>query len=376
MAALDQKQQDEAATAPDADPSTSPPPLPFTLADVRAAAERIAPHVHRTPVLSSRSISAIVSQNLNFPVELRFKCEVFQRGGAFKARGAVNAVFALSDEDAAKGVVTHSSGNHAAALALAAGLRGIPAHIVMPRGAPECKLAATRDAYGGQVTLCEPTLAAREAAARKLQEETGAAFVPPYDHPLVAAGQGTLALEFLEDEEDMDALVVPVSGGGMLSGVAVAARGLRGDAIAVFGAEPRGDNNVADAQQCLMRGELLRGLPKTQTIADGLQASLGERVTWPVISRHVDGILTCGEDDLVTAMRLVAQRMKVVAEPSGACGLACLLGPSAGAEIASLAAERHPALRAAIARAQGGEGRPLRVGVVLCGGNVDMDGWF
>lgn len=362
----------------DAPASTLP-----TLADVRAAASRIAPHTHRTPTLSSRSLNALVSERLGFDVDLRFKCEIFQRGGAFKARGAVNAVFALSDEQAAKGVVTHSSGNHAAALALAAGLRGIPAYIVVPRNAPACKVWATRDAYGGRVTLCEPTLAAREAAAAQLQAETGAAFVPPYDHPLVSAGQGTLALEALEDDPDLDALVVPVSGGGMLSGCAVAARGLRGDSIAIVGAEPRGDNGVADAQVCLERGELAtEGLEKTQTIADGLQANLGPRVTWPVIRSCVDGVVTCGEGDLVEAMRLVAERMKLVVEPSGACGLACLLAK--GGEFARLA-ERHPALRAAVERARTaaaatGEGsprrRPVRIGVVLCGGNVDMSEWF
>jgi serine racemase len=354
-----------------------------TLSDVRAAAARIAPYLRPTPILSSRSLSALVSERLGFPVELRFKCEIFQRGGAFKARGAVNAVFALSDEEAARGVVTHSSGNHAAALALAASLRGIPAYIVIPRTAPECKLRATQDAYGGKVFLCEPTLAARESAAQKLQQETGAAFIPPYDHKLVAAGQGTLALEMLTQEDGekdggdgnapLDALVVPVSGGGMLSGCAVAARGLRGSSIAVIGAEPKGENGVADAKQCLESGQLIKGLEKTQTIADGLQANLGPRVTWPVIRRNVDGVLTCAEHDLVEGMRLVAERMKLVVEPSGACGLACLVGGDGGDGFGRLA-ERHPALKAAVDRAKRGEGA-VRIGVVLCGGNVDME-WF
>jgi len=387
--------------------------LPFSLADVRAAAARIAPFVHRTPVFTSRSLSAAVSRALGgLPVELHFKCEVFQRGGAFKARGAVNAVFALTDDEAARGVVTHSSGNHAAALALAAGLRTVaggagggtgtvPAYIVVPRGAPACKLAAT-EAYGGRVTLCEPTLAAREAACEALARETGAAVVPPYDHPLVAAGQGTLALEMLEEGGGtggggnggggggnggggggnsssfplaLDALVVPVSGGGMLSGCAVACRGLRGASVAVLGAEPRGANGVADAARCLEAGRLLTGLPKTATIADGLQACLGPRVTWPVVQALVDGVLECDEADLVEAMRLVAERMKIVVEPSGACGLAALLSPE-GACGFFAAAERHPALAAAVSRARERGGEPVRLGVVLCGGNVDMAEWF
>lgn len=416
---------------PDAGAANTANPLPFTLADVRAAASRIAPHVRRTPVLTSRSLNAVVSARLGFPVDLRFKCEVFQRGGAFKARGAVNAVLALlggggeqEEEDRAAaaaaragtpgeggpagdggaaaapaapsaatrkkdGVCTHSSGNHAAALALAASLVGVPAHIVMPRNAPRCKIAAT-EAYGGRIVFCSPTLKDREEMAAKVQRATGAVFVPPYDHALVAAGQGTLALEMLEDEpQPLDALIVPVSGGGMLSGCAVAAKGLlhggNGDSdnngICILAAEPRGINGVADAKLCLEKGELVSGLDKTITIADGLQARLGERVTWPVIERLVDGVLDCEERDLVEAMRLVAERMKIVVEPSGGCGLAALLAEGARKAV-ERAAARHAGLGRAVARAkaggggEGGDGAPVRIGIVLCGGNVDWTDWF
>ena len=308
-----------------------PPALP-TADDVRAAARRIAGVAHRTPVFRGTGLDALAG------AELFFKCEMFQRVGAFKFRGACNAVAALSDEQAARGVVTHSSGNHAAALALAAKLRGVPAYVVMPTNAPAAKRQAVV-AYGGRVTVCEPTIAAREAAAGRLLQETGATLVHPYDDPLVIAGQGTLALELLEEVPDLDAIVAPVSGGGMLSGIALAA----GPGVEVIGAEPE---QADDAYQSLRLG---RRVPpdRTDTIADGLRASLSDR-TFAIISRHVKRILTVSEAEIVAATKLVWERLKVVAEPSGAVPLAAVL--------------RHPdAVR----------GR--RVGVVLSGGNLDLD---
>lgn len=288
--------------------------------------------------------------------KLFFKCEVFQKGGAFKFRGACNSVALLSQEQAARGVVTHSSGNHAAALALAAKLRGVPAHIVVPEDAPRCKLDAVRE-YGGRLVLCAPTMDARERACAKVVEETGAAFVPPYDYGPVIAGQGTIALELLEQVPDLDAIVVPISGGGMISGIAIAAKALK-PGIRVVAAEPRGANDAADAAAAKAAGARADGMPKPRTIADGLQARLGD-LTWPVVRDLVDGVIVIDDAEIVAAMRLVMERMKVVVEPSGAAGLAAALSPAGAAALAGCA----------------------RVGVILCGGNLDFgargfwDGW-
>jgi threonine dehydratase/serine racemase len=279
---------------------------------VREATERIAGFAHRTPVMTSATLDRLAGRRL------LFKCENLQKVGAFKYRGATNAVRKLSDAEAARGVVTHSSGNHAQALALAARVRGIPAYIVMPRTAPAVKKAAV-EGYGGVITLCEPTLEAREATAAEVVARTGATLIPPYDHPDVIAGQGTVALELLDEVSDLDAIVTPVGGGGLLSGVCVAARGLK-PGIRVFGAEPLGADDAARSKAA---GTLI---PQTapNTIADGLLTSLGQ-LTWPIIRDQVESIFTVTDDQVRSAMRLVWERMKLVIEPSAAVPVAVVL---------------------------------------------------
>jgi threonine dehydratase len=311
------------------------PRIAVDLAAVRAAHARIAPHVERTPVMTSRALDAAVGARLHF------KCENFQEVGAFKARGAANAVFTLTDAEAARGVVTHSSGNHGAALAWAAARRGIRAWIVMPESAPAIKQANVR-AHGGEVRLCKPTVAAREAACAAVRDETGATLVHPYNDWRVIAGQGTAALELLAEVPDLDAVVAPVGGGGLLSGTAIAAKALRPD-IRVWGAEPKGAD---DAQRSLAAGRIVPQ-DHPRTIADGLLTSLGE-LTFAVISRLADGIATATEDGIVRAMRLTWERMRIVVEASSAVPLACL-------------AERTLDLAG------------LKVGIILTGGNVDLD---
>lgn len=304
---------------------------------VRAAANRIAGFVHRTPVMTSETVDRLAGR----PVF--FKCENLQKAGAFKYRGATHAIRRLSDEQARRGVVTHSSGNHAQALARAARVRGIPAYIVMPRTAPAVKRAAVAG-YGGQITECEPTQAAREEAAARLVAETGAVLIPPFDHPDVIAGQGTAALELLEEVPDLDALVAPVGGGGLLTGCCIAAQGVR-PGIRVFGAEPLGADDAARSKAAG------HWLPQTapNTIADGLLTSLGQ-LTWPVIRDRVEAVLTVSDDEIRAAMRLIWERVKLVVEPSGAVGLAAVLSD-------------------AFRRLSGIH----RVGVILSGGNVDLD---
>jgi len=307
----------------------------LTLEDVRKAHARIRPFIHRTPIMTSASLDELAG------ARLFFKCENFQRIGAFKARGAHNAVFSLTDAEAARGVVTHSSGNHGAAVALAARNRGIPAYVVIPRNAAEVKKASVAR-LGAAVTLCEPTLESREAEARRLIAETGALFVHPYDDLRVIAGQGTSALEMLEDQPELEALVCPVGGGGQLAGIAVAAKGLR-PGVLIVGAEPA---QADDASRSFRAGRIVpAGNP--QTIADGLRSSLGES-SFALIRAHVDEILTASEEAIIDAMRLVFERLKIVIEPSAAVALAVVL-------------DRASPLR----------GR--RVGVVLSGGNVDLE---
>lgn len=312
------------------------PDYAVDLAAVVRAHERIRPHVHFTPVLTSRTLDELSGKSLFF------KCENLQRIGAFKIRGAVNAVFALSSDAAARGVVTHSSGNHAQALALAARLRGIPAHVVMPTNAPLVKRRAV-EGYGGRVIACEPTLAAREATAASVAHDTGATLIPPYDHPDVIAGQGTILLELVEQVAELDAVIVPLGGGGMISGIALAARE-RAPGLAVYGAEPLAADDAARSRKA---GTLLPQLDP-RTIADGLRTSLGVH-TWPVVRDVVRDVLTAGEDEIRGALRLVLERMKLVIEPSAAVGVAVALGE---------------VFRALPAR---------RVGVVLCGGNLELD---
>ena len=309
-----------------------------TLADVRAAAHRIAPHAHRTPITTCATLDALAGRRLHF------KCENLQRAGAFKFRGACNAVYALSDADAARGVVTHSSGNHAQALALAARLRGIPAHIVMPRTAPAVKRAAVAG-YGGHIVLCEPTLADREATAARLCDETGATLIPPYNHPDVIAGQGTVALELLEERPDLDAILAPVGGGGLISGLALCARELAPQ-VDVLAAEPAAADDAARSKA----DGVLRDQPPPRSVADGLLTTLGS-LTFPVVRDVVRAIVTVEEHEIVAAARLFWERAKLIIEPSSAVPLAALLAP------------RHRAVFEPYAH----------IGVVLSGGNVDLD---
>lgn len=308
-----------------------------SFADVRDAAARIRPFAHRTPVMTCATLDARTGRSLFF------KCEQFQKAGAFKFRGACNAVSKLSDEDACRGVVTHSSGNHAGALALAAKMRGVPAHVIMPKTASPTKRRAVEE-YGGRVVLCEPTLVAREMTAAEVQRETGAILIPPYDHADVIAGQGTAALELLEQAKELDAIFAPVGGGGLMSGICLAARGIN-PRIALFGAEPAGAD---DAYRSLVAGRLI---PQTgpNTIADGLLTSLGE-LTWPILRNHLEEIITVSDAEILAAMRLAWERAKLLIEPSSAVPLAALLGEFR---------HRRPELR--------------RVGVVLSGGNVNLD---
>lgn len=307
------------------------------LEDVQAAAARIARFAHRTPVATCATLDALAERRLFF------KCEQLQKGGAFKFRGACNAVRLLPDAVAARGVATHSSGNHAQALALAARLRGIPATVVMPRGAPRVKRGAVVG-YGARVLECPPTLEARETTLAEVVRRTGAAFVPPYDHPHVIAGQGTVALELLEQVPELDALVAPVGGGGLVSGLCVAAQGLE-PRLRIFAAEPAGAD---DAARSKARGELV---PQTDphTLADGLRTGLGA-LTWPIVRDRVERVVTVSEGAIVEAMRLLWERAKLLVEASAAVALAAVLSE----EFRTL-------------------GGIERVGVVLSGGNVDLD---
>jgi threonine dehydratase len=312
----------------------------LSLALIRAAHARIRDNIHRTPVMTSETLDRLAGN------QLYFKCENLQKVGAFKARGATNAVMLLTDEEAERGVVTHSSGNHAAALARAAGLRGIPAYIVMPNNAPAAKQAAVRR-YGGQVVLCEPTLAARESTAREVMEKTGAAFIHPYDDLRVMAGQGTSALELLEDVPDLDAILCPVGGGGQLSGIAVAAKGLKPD-IRIIGVEPAGAD---DAARSLKAGHIVP-VVDPKTIADGLKTSLGEKPFAEII-RLVDDILTVREESIVQAMRLIWEVLKIIVEPSGAVAFAAVI-------------------EGQLARGVPGKA-PAQIGIILSGGNLDLE---
>jgi len=306
-----------------------------TIDDIRDAARRIEPYVHRTPVATCASIDAIAGMTLFF------KCENLQKAGAFKARGATNAVFSLDDNEAAPGVCTHSSGNHAAALARAAGLRGIPAHIVMPSSAPPVKKAAVAG-YGAVITECEPTLEARETTLARVQQRIGATFIHPYDDPRVIAGQGTAALELLDQVPDLEVMMPPIGGGGLASGTTIAVSSLRPE-IEVWGAEPAGAD---DAFRSLRDG---RRYPSVQpvTIADGLLTALSDR-TFRILYRGLAGILTVDEPTIVEAMRLLWERAKILVEPSAAVPLAAVL-----------------------ANRDRFEGR--RVGLILSGGNTNLD---
>ncbi len=283
-----------------------------TLADIRAAAERIKPHAHRTPVLTCESINRMVN------AQLFFKCENLQKVGAFKFRGACNAVFSLTEQELARGVATHSSGNHAAALSLAARLRGAPAFIVMPKTAPRIKKLAV-EGYGGKIVFCEPTLAAREATLAQVVTKTGATIVHPFNDARVIAGQGTAGLELLQEVSDLDFVLAPVGGGGLLSGTALTVAGIS-PKTKVIAAEPAGAD---DAYRSLQEGKIM---PSTnpKTIADGLLTSLCE-LTFGIIRSHVQQIVTVSEQNIIAAMRHIWERMKIIVEPSAAVVLGALL---------------------------------------------------
>lgn len=308
---------------------------PLTLADIEAALARIAPHAHRTPVFRCRTLDRMVG------AELHFKCEHLQRVGAFKFRGAANAVFSLSDAEAARGVATHSSGNHAQALALAARLRGIPAYVVMPENSPAVKKAAVIG-YGARITPCAPTLPARESTLERVVAETGAHVVHPYDDYRIIAGQGTAALELHAEVPGLDVVITPVGGGGLLAGTALATHHVS-PATRVLAAEPAGAD---DAARSLEAGRILPSV-NPDTIADGLRTSLGER-NFPIIQQHVAQIATVDDGAIIRSMRLLWERAKLLVEPSAAVPLAALL--EGGVQV-----------------------RGLRVGVLLSGGNVDLD---
>ncbi|MCW3784859.1 pyridoxal-phosphate dependent enzyme [Plebeiibacterium sediminum] len=302
--------------------------------DIEDAYMRIEKYIHFTPVLSSAAINQIAGCNVFF------KCENFQKVGAFKYRGACNAVFSLSDEVAQKGVGTHSSGNHAAALALAAKQRGIAAYIVMPENAPEIKKKAVKG-YGGQITFCKPTLQAREDTLSEVLLKTGATMVHPYNQKEIIAGQGTCALEFMQQQDDLDIIITPVGGGGLLSGTSITAKYLNPD-IKVFAAEPEGAD---DAYRSFKSQELIP-VQTTNTIADGLLTSLGE-LTFKVIMKNVDDIYTASDVEIIEAMRLIWERMKIIVEPSSAVALAIVLKNK------EVFKDRN-------------------VGIILSGGNVDL----
>jgi threonine dehydratase len=306
-----------------------------TITKIREAARRIAPYVHRTPVLTC---SAIDRQS---GCSLFFKCENLQKVGAFKMRGATNAVFSLSELAASRGVATHSSGNHAQALALAARLRGVPAFVVMPTSAPAVKRIAV-EGYGAEIIDCEPTLQAREETLDQVVARTGAVFIHPYDNEHIIAGQGTAALELLEEHPNLDVVMAPVGGGGLLSGTALATRALAPEAR-VIAAEPCGAD---DAARSLAAGYIIPSM-RPDTVADGLLTSLG-KLNFPIIQEHVSCIWTVTDEQIIAAMRLVWERMKIIIEPSSAVCLAAALD--------------HPR-----------EVAGLRVGIIISGGNVDLD---
>src|SRR5277367_6651458 len=317
-----------------ATPPLNSPPANLNLEAIRAAHRLISPRIHRTPVFTCASLDQIAG------ARLFFKCENLQKTGSFKIRGATNAVFSLTDEQAKFGVAAPSSGNHAAALSQAARWRGIPAYIVMPRNSSPAKKSSV-EAYGGQITECEPNIASREAVTAEVLERTGAHLVHPYNDARVIAGQGTAALELLEEISDLDVVITPVSGGGLLSGTAIAAKSLR-PGIRVIGGEPR---NADDAYRSLASGKIEPAAP-TETIADGLRATLCP-LTFSILRERVDEVSLVTEEEIVEAMLLLWERTKLVEEPSGAVAAA-------------------PALFRKINAAG------KKIGIILSGGNLDL----
>ena len=306
-----------------------------TYDDVLEAHERIGPYIHRTPVMTSSFLNGLAGS------ELFFKCENFQKAGAFKARGASNAVFGLAEEKSKKGVATHSSGNHALSLSYAAGRRGIPCHVVMPRTAPQAKKDAVIG-YGGKITECEPSTTNREETFAKVQAETGAEFVHPYNDPRVIVGQATCSRELVEDVDNLDAVVAPIGGGGMISGSCLTLSNIA-PRTKIYAAEPK---NADDAYRSF-KAEYIIADDAPQTVADGLKVPLKE-LTWRFVSKHVTDILLATEEEIVDAMKLIWKRMKIIVEPSSSVPLATIL--------------KNPDTF-----------RGKRVGVIVTGGNVDLD---
>jgi threonine dehydratase len=305
-----------------------------TLSDIQSAYKRIRPFIHRTPVLTSQQLNRI------FECDLFFKCENFQKVGAFKFRGATNAVLSLSENQKKHGVVTHSSGNHAAALSLAAGMNGIKAFIVMPENAPSVKKDAVAG-YGAQITFCKPTLQSREETCRAIMQKEGATLIHPYDNFNVICGQGTASLELLEEKSDLDIIVAPVGGGGLMSGTSICVKGIS-NKIKVIGAEPL---NANDAWKSFKTGILTPSV-NPLTVADGLLTSLSE-LTFSIIRKNVDDILTAREESIINSMKLIWERMKIIIEPSSATVLAVI--------------KENP-----------GFFRGRKIGLIISGGNVDL----
>ncbi|MFD1193993.1 beta-hydroxyaspartate dehydratase BhcB [Seohaeicola saemankumensis] len=308
--------------------------------DVIAAHDRIRPYIHRTPVLTSSYLNDLTG------ADLHFKCENFQKAGAFKVRGACNAVFGLPEDKLERGVATHSSGNHALSLSYAAGRRGIPCTVVMPRTAPEAKKAAVRG-YGGRIVECEPSTSSREAVFEQVVAETGAEFVHPYNDLRVITGQATCSRELMEQVEGIEGIVAPIGGGGMISGTCLTVSSTAPD-VKIYAAEPL---NADDAARSFRAGHIIAD-DAPVTVADGLKVPLKEN-TWHYVSNHVTDILTATEDEIIAAMKLTWERMKIVIEPSCAVPLAVIL--------------KNPDVFAG-----------KRIGVIITGGNVDMDKlpWF
>jgi len=305
-----------------------------TKESIEHAHQLIAPYIHKTPVLSSRQIDQMLACNIVF------KCENFQKVGAFKSRGAVNAVFSMDSKSLRNGVCTHSSGNHAQALARAAKIKGIPAYIVMPENAPKVKVNAVRN-YGGIIHFCEANLEARESSLRKIQQKTNAVEIHPYDNYKIIEGQATAAKELLEDYTNLDYIIAPVGGGGLLAGSALANHFFAQN-TKLIAAEPE---NADDALRSFAEGRILPS-KEPQTIADGLLTSLGKR-NFPIIQKHVEEILSCSEEHIKKAMRLIWERMKIIVEPSAAVPLALIL--------------EHPKRFEA-----------KHIGIIISGGNVDL----
>lgn len=305
------------------------------LGTIKDAAKRIHPHIHRTPVISNKSINRILGG------EFFFKCENFQKAGAFKSRGACNAVFSLSGEELARGVATHSSGNHAQALARAASLRNCPAYIVMPSTSSKVKVEAVKE-YGGKITFCKPTLDSRESTLAEVLKDTGATEIHPYNDYRIIAAQATAALELLEDINNLDIVMAPVGGGGLLSGTALSVKYLDPE-TKVYAAEPEGAN---DAYRSFKSGQFFPSVDP-DTIADGLLTSLGS-LTFPIILKNVDDIFLADDATTVCAMRMIWERMKIIVEPSAAVPLAVIM--------------KNPEVF-----------KNKKTGIILSGGNIDLD---